>query len=371
MTSSISKRSFLLATMLPLLPLSVWALSQSKRTRIDSQFINGHIDKAGTHYVSGFSANGEEGFRVALADKAHSFAVNPVKSNLIISFPSLPGTRATVIDIASGKQQAIVKARAGRHFNGHGCFSPDGRFLFTSENIAETAEGVISVRDAQNFRFIREISGYGIGPHDIRLLPDGTTLVVASGGIQTHPDSGKRELNINYLKSALLFIDSGDGKLLARREIPIPRLSIRHLDVSAQGEVLVACQYKGKIEMPKMVGIQQGDGDIEMLEIDDDKLWEMKNYTASARIAVNGVGAVTCPRGDRVMFWDLHKKTFLKAIEIKDAGGIEVTADGKQFIISANVGELYTVDASSLESKLIDNVWQHAKWTNHMVKINA
>jgi len=374
--SAFSRRAFLGMALLPwMVPSAKAALGRlnltADRLSTGKQYVNGHIDAAGKHYVSGFDAHGCEWFRLGLPGKAHGFAADPVKPGRIIALPTLPGTRAAVLDTANGKQLAIIKSRPGRHFNGHGCFSPDGRYLFTSENIAHSAEGVIGVRDGRDFSFLREISGHGIGPHDIHLLPDGVTLVVAGGGIQTHPDSGKRELNINKMQSALLFIDSRDGRLVQRREIAVPRLSIRHLDVGVNGEVLVACQYKGKRQMPKLVGLQQGQGQIEMLDIDDNNLWPLKNYTASARIAANGIAAVTCPRGDRLTLWDLRQKKFLKSIEIKDVGGIEIAADGKHFIVTANVGELYHIDATNLQSKPLGKTWQNAKWTNHMVKTVA
>jgi hypothetical protein len=237
----ISRRSFLGAALLSWLPPSITAVAERHHL-----FINGHIDPTGKHFISGFNADGKEQFRLPMPGKAHGFTIDPLEPNRIIALPTLPGTRAVVIDTINGKQLAVIESQPGRHFNGHACFSLDGQFLFTSENIIASAMGVIGVRDARNFQFLRELPGHGIGPHDIHLLPDGVTLVVASGGLRTHPDSGKRELNINTMQSALLFIDSRNGKLLARRETPTARLSIRHLDVGPNGEVLVSCQYKGK-----------------------------------------------------------------------------------------------------------------------------
>lgn len=370
MHSLLSRRAFLAGMVtLPWLPFALVAAVQ--RSSPAAVFVNGHIDPAGKHYVSGFDTSGGEIFRVPLPDEAHGFAIDPAQPRRIVSAPSLPGTRAVVMDARSGKQLAIIKSRPGRHYLGHASFSPDGRFLFTSENIIDTAGGIITVRDGRDFSFLRELPAYGIGPHDMRLLPDGKTLVVASGGIRTHPDSGRRELNLKALKTGLLFIDTDSGKLLMRRETPVPQLSIRHIDVGSEGEVLVACQYKGKMEMPKLVGIQRGSGEIEMLEIDDNELYTLRNYTASACIAPGGIGAVTCPRGNRLSLWDLQKKRLLKTIEIEDVGGVAVSADGKSFVVSAHVGELHQIDTRSLQVKPMGNVWQNTQWTNHMVKTIA
>ena len=89
--------------------------------------------------------------------------------------------------MATGQRQ-LISAATGRHFYGHGCLSADKSVLFTTENDYDAVKGVIGIRDAKDFQSVGEYSSYGIGPHDIHLMPDGKTLVVANGGIQTHPD---------------------------------------------------------------------------------------------------------------------------------------------------------------------------------------
>ena len=52
---------------------------------------------------------------------------------------------------------------------------------------------MIGVRDAQDgYRQIGELPSDGIGPHEATLMPDGKTLVVANGGIRTHPGQRPR-----------------------------------------------------------------------------------------------------------------------------------------------------------------------------------
>lgn len=345
-----------------------WLAACSRQAVAGTVFLNGHIDAQGQHYVSGFNAQGQAQFQLPLPDKAHGFAVNPQQSWQLVATPTLPGTRALVFDARTGQTLHTIHSAQGRHFNGHGCFSQDGQYFFSSENIAKTAQGVISMRDAQDFSLVRELPAYGIGPHDLRLLPDGKTLVIASGGIQTHPDSGKRELNINTMQSALLYIDATNGALLQRVEMPTARLSFRHMDVAADGTVLLACQYKGKRAMPKLVATHQRGGELQWLAIDDDSLWQMNQYTASARVAANGVAAVSCPRGNVLTLWDLSQQKLVKTLPIQDVGGLELTADGLGFIASANVGELYHIDAVSLQPQPVGTPWQAAKWTNHMAQ---
>ena len=361
----VSRRSFIGAT---LLTLSPFGRLFHKETR-SSIYINGHIDSSGQHYVSGFDDEGHEQFRQQLKNKSHGYAVNPIKPWQVVCLPTLPGTCVQVLDAQKGEIIGEINSQKGDHFFGHGCFSLDGKQLYVSENHVATAEGVIGVYNASNLKRIGELPGYGIGPHDIRMLPDDSTLVIASGGIETHPSSGKRELNINSMESALIYIDRFTGRQVNQFLIPTPRLSIRHLDVGHDGTILIACQYKGRTEMPALVGVQQGDKEIEMLTVPDDILWTLQNYTASARITARGIGVVSCPRGNMLALWDLKSKQFIATLPIKDVGGIECDKSGNKILASANTGELYQVDLYSRRLHQMQNTaWHDAKWTNHMTR---
>ena len=82
------------------------------------------------------------------------------------------------------------------------------------------ARGVIGVRDATaGYRQIGEFSAHGLEPHDIALLADGRTMVIANGGIQTHPDSGDDELNIPDMQPSLVYVDVETGELLEEQRL--------------------------------------------------------------------------------------------------------------------------------------------------------
>ncbi|MEM7206788.1 MAG: DUF1513 domain-containing protein [Pseudomonadota bacterium] len=363
MRTALSRRGFLSAALGTLLPVDFAASAPT------TVFINGHIDPDGNHHVSGFDRSGDERFRLPLPDKAHGFAVDPVRPHRFVCLPTLPGTRALVVDAKLKKATTQIRARSGYHFFGHGCFSRDGKRLYVSENHVESAQGVIGVYDANSLTMVDELPGYGIGPHDIHLLPDDRTLVIASGGIKTHPSSGKRELNINTMQSSLVYIDGFSGELLSNHSLPTPRLSIRHLDVSKNGSVIVACQYKGRSELPPLVGLHTGGSEIKILETPDDELWPLQNYTASARFVNESTAVVSCPRGNRLTLWDLEQQRFVKSLSINDVGGIEVSEDGHSVIASANTGELYQIDIAKGSYQLMGEKWVNAKWTNHMNKV--
>src|SRR5690606_30895384 len=104
-------------------------------------------------------------------------------------FARRPGTFALVIDVVHGRILYRIASAESRHFYGHGAFSSDGRLLYATENDFAGERGVIGIYDAADgYRRAGEIPSYGIGPHELRLLADGTTLAVANGGILTRPD---------------------------------------------------------------------------------------------------------------------------------------------------------------------------------------
>lgn len=369
-----NRRRFLTgAAAFPFLPSLAKAHSNlDRQARYQATYINGHHDQAGHFFISRFDAEGKELQRMALPEMPHGFAVDPKRASRLVTFPGLTGQFSVVYDVNQGKKLGTLTTRTNRHFNGHGTYSPDGRFIFATENNIETSEGIIGVYDAERFEFIREIPGHGLGPHGMRISADGKMLIVASGGLRTHPSSGKFYFDMNKMRSAVLFIEVATGKLIARREIPIHRLSIRNIYFVDDNRLLVTSQYYGKREMPKIVGLIEFDqnhiGDIEMLDIDEDNLWLMNNYTGGTVID-GDIAAVSCPRGNHLTFWDLKQKRFISSVKITDVSGVQPLGDGEHFIASADIGKLYKVNYKNSKVTAIEQDWHKVKWTNHMIKI--
>lgn len=94
------------------------------------------------------------------------------------------------------------------------------------------------------YKRIGEFASGGIGPHDIAWTGDGT-LVVANGGIETHPDSGRTKLNIPTMRPNLSYIR--DRRVIEQTEMPsaLRKNSIRHLSVRQDGLVAFAMQWQG------------------------------------------------------------------------------------------------------------------------------
>ncbi len=122
-----------------------------------------------------------------------------------------------IFDPWNKSEPVAINSREDRHFYGHGAFSPDGRLLYASENDFDGNRGMIGLYDATDrFARIGEFETYGIGPHDMTVSEDGRLLIVANGGIETHPDFGRTKLNLGEMQPSLALIDAATGALVEK-----------------------------------------------------------------------------------------------------------------------------------------------------------
>lgn len=342
----------------------------------NQRFFSAHKDQ-GKHFVSAMDLNGKELFRVSTPTASHSIATHPVSAEfpkgIVIAVSRDPGAAALVLDAESGQVTAQLLPESGRHFNGHGVFSADGRLFYATQNDFETLRGVVAVYDLLKSEQVAEYPSGGQGPHELVLLGDGETLVVANGGIQTHPESGRKALNLDTMQPNLAYLDRQSGALLARHELPEKHLSIRHLSRAADDTIGLALQYKGQQDEPPVVGFQKGVGAIRLAKAPGALHWKMNLYTGSICIhPQTGIAAISCPRGNMLTFWDSRRAEFLSAIALHDVGGVALSQDGKSFIASAGMGKLFLIDSNELallEPSLPD--WPKAHWGNHLTALSV
>ena len=175
--------------------------------------------------------------------RGHAAAAHPTKPQAV-AFVRRPGTFASVINCVTSKIETTLYAPKGRHFYGHGTFSANGDWLFTTENNFEVGRGRSGVWDV-SARYTRygEFDSGGIGPHNIKRLPKTDILVIANGGINTHPETGRTKLNIPTMRPNLSYIH--DGTLIEMAQLPanMHKNSIRHLAVNAKGDVAIGMQW--------------------------------------------------------------------------------------------------------------------------------
>ena len=298
---------------------------------------------------------------IALPDRGHDITISREAGRGVV-FARQPGTFAVVFDPAGREAPVTLTSVAGRHFYGHGVFSPDGRLLYATESDFEAAQGVIGIYDAgDGYRRIGEFPTYGTGPHEMLLMPDGVTFVVANGGIETHPDFGRAELNIETMDPSVVFIDRRDGRLVGqlRLEAGLHQLSIRHMAIDGQGRVWFGCQHKGAPgERPQLVGYATMDGDIRLVELPPGTLADLRNYVGSVAASADGtMVAVSSPQGDLLVAIDTEGRHPVLVETLRNGCGL--AADGAGFVATSGEGEMIGIAGAERERRsfgfLFDN----------------
>ena len=356
-----------------LLPLPVRARTAAPPANV---YLSARADAAGGYRASGFSASGTPLFDLPLPERGHSFAVRP-GSRVAVHFSRRPGHFALVLDLERGAIDRRLETPAERHFYGHGVFSNDGRLLYATENDFGGERGVIGVYDAANdYRHIGELESHGIGPHDIRLLSDGETLVVANGGIATRPDLPRVKLNLPTMAPSLCLVDRRNGTLLQERRLDpaMHQLSIRHLAVGPADTVAVAMQYEGPAgDLVPLVAVWRADEGLRLLPGPASVLRAMKHYCGSVCFDPSGrTIAASAPRGGLVTFWDVSAGRYLSSARVPDGCGVAPAARPAEFLASSGQGGVVAIDARSGRARPFSvNRLQNGRWDNHLVAVST
>ncbi|WP_299986704.1 DUF1513 domain-containing protein [uncultured Ruegeria sp.] len=321
----------------------------------------------GYYRLSGLDQAGVILFSIPLPARGHAAAAHPFKAQAV-AFARRPGTFAIVIDCQSGSIIRQLEAPKGRHFYGHGTFSADGTRFFTTENDYEAAEGVIGVWDAVSFTRLGEFSSGGTGPHDMQLLPDGNTLVIANGGIETHPDTGRTKLNLSTMQPNLSYIDHS-GSIRAQVELPpaLRKNSIRHLAVRGDGLVGFAMQWQGGLtEYPPLLGLHALGKDPLLLSAPEADQSTLQGYAGSIAFSADGQSiAITCPRGDALHRFDVTSGAFAEAFALKDVCGLGSGIKG--LVFTTGTGAFGALDPAGAEISARSD----CQWDNHLIPIRS
>jgi len=337
-------------------------------------FASAATDQNGLHHLQMVAQDGSVLLDHKLPERAHHVALHPTHPWLA-AVARRPGRYIDVVDYNSGTLVQRVEPDHGRHFYGHAIFSPDGRYLISCENNVVDGQGRITVRDIQQgFSKVADHPSYGIGPHELALMADAQTLVVANGGILTHPDKGRDKLNLDNMRPSLAYIDLLSGELMEQVEPPVElhQLSIRHLDLNTDGKVVIALQYQGaKYDDVPLVAMHQRGEPLQLLRAPDNVNRAMKQYCGSARFDASGrYAAISSPRGDLVTFWDSENGQYLGQCKTRDGCGLAATTSPGQFLISTGTGRLYRFDmASQTRQRIKLDTNLSVAWDNHMTLV--
>ena len=372
-----SKRRQLLINTAQLMALAAYPpIALSKATKPGELWVSAqgdNKDEYGLGWASPASSNTSG--KIHSSFRGHGAAQHPLQKTVVM-FARRPGRFGLAIDVQNGQILKEFRCDTHRHMLGHGCFSKDGQWLFSSEADYQTGEGKIVVRDTDNYRVREEWPSYGIGPHEIKLMPDGKSLAVANGGILTHPDSGRKPLNLATMQSSLTYIDTADGKKRDAFYLPEPKASIRHLDIFADGSVAFATQLQRQAANHNRVvplgGIHKPGQALQLFTKPEALIGRMDDYMGS--VAVNNrsrLAGFSSPRGDLVAFWHSDSGELAGYHSLRDVCGLTTTADQQHFVISNSFGQLRLLDAVTLqENRAARQHLRNFRWDNHLLTID-
>lgn len=353
----LDRRSFLrmagAAWAAALAPSSLFALE-----RAEAVFASGFMARDGSFGIATLAEDGSIIDRVRLPARSHGMACSPATGHAV-AFARRPGTFAMIFDTRRQTAPVVIHAGEDRHFFGHGSFSPDGRLLYASENDFEANRGVIGLYDATNkYRRIGEFGTYGIGTHDMTVSDDGRILVIANGGIETHPDFGRTKLNLDHMEPSLVLVDATTGGLIERHALPpaLRQLSTRHVDIDDKGRIWFASQYEGpRNDLPPLAGHFAKGEDIRFLDLPEETTMRLANYVGA--IAVNrgqGLVGLTSPKGGVAVTIEAATGRVLREELVADAAGIAPSQRG--FAVSSYDGRFEEMKAD-------------LAWDQHVVRL--
>ena len=351
-----------------LFPIPCYSAATGRKREL---FLSARADAYGDYRVTGFSAEGVPALDLKLPGRGHAFAVTP-NCNSAVLFARRPGRFALVLDLNSGRVDRHFTTPADRHFYGHGVFSPDGEWLYATENDFEGERGVIGVYDVRRgFTRVGELPSHGTGPHEVALLPDGETLAVANGGIITRPEMPRIKLNLPTMSPSLCYVDRHDGRLRQKLtlEPALHQLSIRHLDVNSNGVVAIVMQYEGSArDLVPLIALHRFNERLELIQAPIEVLRSMRNYCGGVCFDTSGATfAISSPRGNVITFWDTDSGQHLSSVTMSDGCGVAPGTRPNEFLASGGLGDVVMVDAPlGTQKSLALSGLESASWDNHM-----
>ncbi len=305
--------------------------------------------------------------KIRLPARGHATCVSPSGEKSV-----LVGRRPATWMVAMERSFDTLRPRwitvqEERHFLGHAVFSQDEKFLYATENSYQEGRGVIGVYRTVDYQRIGELASGGIGPHELRLMPDGKQLMVANGGILTHSSRPREKLNLDRMQPNLSRIELSTGRITGQWYLGDRLLSIRHLDIDAQGDVWVGCQYQATLLDPiPLVARLRRQSNLEVVQATPNQWRKLNGYCGSVAChPALPLVAVSSPRGDHILFWHIDDRELYGMVKIRDVCGIAMPADRAECLASNGKGELYSVSLDkSLEIRLIRH--SPLKWDNHL-----
>jgi hypothetical protein len=302
---------------------------------------------------SAFLADGQRGHSLDVVDLdtdtvrsipldflPHGMTVKPGVPTLAVVFEKR-GPGAALVDLGTMTSRGKIKARADRHYYGHGAFSREGDQLLSVETELATARGVVSVRETTSFREVETFPTYGDNPHDCMPIDDGKVLVISNGG---GPLGGN--------DPSVVYVEVSSRKLLEKVTFGDPKVNAGHVAIAKDGSLAVVSAPRDGLPKETSAGgihLRTGKRKPERMRGPDAVMAKVIGESLSVAIH-RDVVAVTNPMGGIVTFWSFAKKKMLGSLALPNPRAVEVTRDEKAFVIGYGPdATLMLVDVETLQ----------------------
>lgn len=331
---------------------------------------SGASDNKGNFFLAAFDLSGNLLTKVPLPARAHEILPINSKPGHVLVVARRPGQYILEVNLKTGDIVDNISVAASNRFYGHARLIENDNVLLTTENDYQRGKGLVVLRDRKSQKVLEQYDSGGIGPHQIAIMPNSNEnqIVIANGGILTHPDHGRKKLNLNTMQPNLSYLTLADGKVQDSFQLDNHHLSIRHLDVSHAGKVVAGLQYQGAStdEVPLAVS-HQGESQLQFLKADMTTWRSMKNYTASVCIHnTTNLVAITSPQAGKLTLWDLTTDEFITSHKLKDVAGIAVSET--DIIASTGRGRTVSQKGSDKPYQIIKD-FDDIRWDNHMCSV--
>jgi hypothetical protein len=325
-----------------------------------------------------------EAFQIPVPMRGHSVIQHPTNADLVYVLPHrtqfrashelpLPGTDAAEVSLSERRVLRVLRADEGRHFYGHGNFSPAGDVLYTTENdFGGDGNGVVSVRDAATLRPLGDFPTFGVDPHEMHLRDNGALAIIANGGERTHPDYPSIVLNPDEYDSSLTWVDVASGRMLDQVRLDGVRYSQRHFAVDDDASVIVALQDGVETDGDLMpVAVRYRGGGLRALAGPPGMAERTARHALSAALlSEHGLGICTHPKGGLVTVWSLETGELAAGLEIPSPTGVAVAPDARSFLVSSANGSVYRVDSRRLTAaEFIPSPDVGVEWDSHLTNV--
>lgn len=336
----------------------------------DAGLIVGARQEPDGHYTAAcIDADGLDRHVVRLPGRGHGVAV--AADGGFVVFARRPGRFA--LSVCPDGTTVTFVPPDDRHFYGHGCFSPAGDLLYATENDFARQRGMIGVYAPPDWRHVGAFTTYGVGPHEVALMPDGETLAVANGGIATDPGVGDGRTAIGSdITSDLVLLDRRSGALKGRWRLParLAALSIRHLAIDHAGSVWFGCQWEGpRDEAPPLLGRLTSRGALRTVATAG-IAGNLANYVGSvAADRSGGLIGVSAPRAGSVLIVSASDARILGTVPLADGCGLAGATEAGRFVASSGSGVLASVAVGGGGLTQDPLRTTAARWDNHLRRL--